>query len=106
MPLTVPACCALHRAALESDYVSAHLHLWIDLVFGVKSTGPAAVTAKNVHLPPADPAKLRTSGSVQLFTAPHPARLPAADVSGWSQVIDRHFSVTANQSCTRMDVSS
>ena len=37
----------LMRAALESDYVSAHLHLWIDLVFGSKQVGPAALAADN-----------------------------------------------------------
>lgn len=37
-----------NREALESSYVSANLHLWIDLIFGVKQSGPEAVKALNV----------------------------------------------------------
>ncbi|XP_048460451.1 WD repeat and FYVE domain-containing protein 3 [Rhincodon typus] len=38
----------VHRKALECDYVSSHLHEWIDLIFGYKQQGAPAVEAVNV----------------------------------------------------------
>lgn len=84
----------INRAALESDYVSAHLHEWIDLIFGYKQRGPDAVEANNVfyyltyygavnHYMIADETLRRATelqiahfGQIpmQLFKVPHPAR--------------------------------
>nr|KAJ3422781.1 hypothetical protein HK105_006400 [Polyrhizophydium stewartii] len=60
-----------NREALESEYVSAHLHEWIDLIFGFKQQGEEAAKAVNVfHY-------LSYEGAVaprQLFRKPHPRR--------------------------------
>ncbi|KXL51468.1 hypothetical protein M433DRAFT_150591 [Acidomyces richmondensis BFW] len=83
-----------HREALESPYVSAHLHEWIDLIFGFKQRGEAAVDATNVfgHLSyqgskdldsiQDQVERLATIGIIhsfgqtpyQVFQRPHPAR--------------------------------
>lgn len=40
----------INRLALESDYVSRHLHKWADLIFGFKQRGEEAVKALNTFV--------------------------------------------------------
>ncbi|XP_032987581.1 neurobeachin-like protein 2 isoform X3 [Rhinolophus ferrumequinum] len=90
-----------HRQALESEYVSAHLHEWIDLIFGYKQRGPAAEEALNVfyyctyegavdldHV--ADERERKALEGIisnfgqtpcQLLKEPHPARLSAEEAA-------------------------
>ena len=83
----------VHRQALESSFVSKHLHKWIDMIFGYKQTGKAAIDAFNVYRPclyygfdldsidnsqtrEAVERMIRTYGQTPklIFQNPHPAR--------------------------------
>ncbi|CAL8102436.1 unnamed protein product [Calicophoron daubneyi] len=61
----------VHREALESEYVSAHLHEWIDLIFGYKQQGDAAVHACNVFH------HLFYEGNVDIYSIDDPLRRSA-----------------------------
>ncbi|GMP43051.1 hypothetical protein CsSME_00012567 [Camellia sinensis var. sinensis] len=89
-----------HRKALESEHVSAHLHEWIDLVFGYKQRGKEAIAANNMFFyityegtvdidKISDPVQQRATQDQiayfgqtpsQLLTVPHLKRMPLADV--------------------------
>ncbi|KAM7275307.1 hypothetical protein ACFE04_017173 [Oxalis oulophora] len=89
-----------HRMALESEHVSAHLHEWIDLVFGYKQRGKEAISANNVFFyityegsvdidKISDPVQQRATQDQiayfgqtpsQLLKVPHMKRMPLADV--------------------------
>ncbi len=58
------------RAALESEYVSQHIHHWIDLMFGYKQRGEESEKANNgeitcpgLHTPFECPANLISTKS-------------------------------------------
>ncbi|XP_019082502.1 PREDICTED: BEACH domain-containing protein C1-like [Camelina sativa] len=88
------------RMALESEHVSAHLHEWIDLIFGYKQRGKEATLANNVFFYTTyegtvdidkitDPVKRQATQDQivnfgqtpsQLLTVPHIKRMPLKDV--------------------------
>ncbi|CCW68219.1 unnamed protein product [Phytomonas sp. Hart1] len=105
---------AKNIAALESDYVSSHLHLWIDLIFGVNQDGEGALQSKNVFHPFSYPQRDNSPGvggcrgdtipyeyakefgcsPVKLFCSKHPCKQSAQDFSSvfftpWAQKLCR-----------------
>lgn len=99
---------ATNREALESEFVSMHLNEWIDLLFGCKQQGDAALAASNSYHPAYyaesfdfDPTTERnylesvlSLGRVpaKLFSKPHPRRLPRARLPP-STVVSRDASL-------------
>lgn len=96
---------SLHRAALESDRVSLNLHHWIDLTFGYKLSGEAAIAAKNVTLSTSAPTLPRSMGRRQLFTRPHPMRKCVSKrvQDSWKSSTDFKFQILeyTNESMSR-----
>ncbi|CAF1953489.1 unnamed protein product [Rotaria magnacalcarata] len=106
----------LHRLALESDYVSAHLHEWIDLIFGYKQNGQAAIDAINVFMyysyekvfdtdtiddcvtREAIAGMIQNFGRIpsQLFTEPHPQRQTREQATFHLQVQGRPLNLIQN----------
>merc|ERR1719315_398835 len=96
----------VHREALESDYVSANLHKWIDLIFGYRQQGDAAIESANVYhhlfyegnvdiFSIDDPLQrnatigfINNFGQIpkQLFKRPHPAKKTTANTNGGSSI--------------------
>jgi hypothetical protein len=50
------------------------IHLWIDLIFGFRSRGEAAIESQNLFHPRFYEKSKEETAPVQLFTKPHPAR--------------------------------
>ncbi|KAL3684694.1 hypothetical protein R1sor_002716 [Riccia sorocarpa] len=105
-----------NREALESEYVSDHLHEWIDLIFGYKQRGRPALEAANVfyHLTYEDAVNLEATETmneraaiedqianfgqtpVQLFRKRHPKRGVAMPITRPLYYAPASISVTSS----------
>ena len=111
---------AKHRAALECDHVSSHLHEWIDLIFGCKQRGKGAQEALNVFFyltyevdlrgrshaeVRALKAQINNFGQTptQLMLAPHPQRRPKPITAGLSSRRESSSATVAPSSQLRLD---
>ncbi|KDO20715.1 hypothetical protein SPRG_13926 [Saprolegnia parasitica CBS 223.65] len=119
----------LHRQALESRYVSENLHHWIDLIFGCKQRGDAAVESLNVFmhmtyegtidldaiddpiLREATLAQIENFGQTpsKLFNSPHPQRkVPTLHLQSHSSLMTHahDLSLNAPSRCETTKVAS
>jgi len=100
----------VHRQAFESPLVSAFIHEWIDLIFGFKQNGPAAIESLNVFKPNSYESRIDLLNSVeikeirefgltprQLFTKPHVPKIKPRDSN---RLLDFHHLIA------KVDVSS
>ncbi|CCW65045.1 unnamed protein product [Phytomonas sp. EM1] len=122
---------AKNTAALESDYVSSHLHLWINLIFGVNQDGEGAVRSKNVFHPFSYPQRDNTPGlggcrtdttpyeyakefgcmPVKLFRSEHPCKQSTQQFSSalftpWSQKLCRLDELTEHETLSILSLVS
>lgn len=76
----------IHRQALECDFVRRQLNQWIDLIFGYKQKGKAAVDAVNVFHPAVIFFLLQAFFLIKFF---HPQTYPEFQITNITDQVER-----------------